>query len=425
MKLQFNKGNIMKSILIIFMIVPALFAPVTVSAKEIPPGTVSQPLDWPSQAPLPVLTSQVTGGLALGCNFQSPLRYNCFNQYYISSDNRSATSHIYFQVVDRDPSKYLNTYNHTAQLITTFETGDFEGEESVIPGLVSGVIQSAGTLGTGLLSAEGWAAFGVKVEVYQSYTSNIENGFRIGGVSAVSEGCAATIPSGLELFEPCRNVFSNDVPVSIPIVLKENTQYFVVVTTSCDAQGVDVSCYGTEFAFDALDINSKGVRTVASDFVVSIGEQAMENSVSLGASQESVDVLQQSADDIQMDVGNIAAFSESSQAANQAMLDTLLMKVNSTLANVNALVSDVNATNASVAEMQAAINYLQSTVDNLQASVTETQNILENWEVNVSLLETGVADNKALIEANHLANQAKLDELIALVKKPLGHRKKH
>lgn len=437
----------MKRIVVKFMVMAMLFSVASVSAKEVELGAVSPPLDWPRQAPTPALTSQITGGLPLGCNLDSPNRYFCFNEYYISSDNRSASSHVYLQVIDRDPSKYLNTYNHTAQLITKFETGEFDGNGAVVPGIVSGLIQSSGTLGTGVLSLEGWAAYGVKVEIYKSPTENIQNGYLIGGAVAVSEGCSGTVPSGLELFEPCRNVFSNDVPISIPVMLTENTNYFIVVTTSCDAQGVDVSCYGTEFIFDYDDKNSKGVRTVASNFVVSVGNIPADAPDAIGgASQESVDMLQDSVDNMQTDVGNIYAFSETNQLTNQASFNELLANVNALSTNVNMLLVNANNTQSTVNDLRATVNNMQTTIDaleanvsNLQATVNMTQvtgnetnvavnnlnSTVNNLQININQLATSIDENKTLIEANQADNESKLDELIRLVKEPLGKRKKH
>ncbi|MEH6518986.1 MAG: hypothetical protein V7742_20090 [Halioglobus sp.] len=262
------------------------------------------------------------------------------------------------------------TFNHTAIHSAPFEFGEFHFIGKTIPAIVSGVIQSTGTISTSPLSLEAWVAYGVKVEIYRTSTDGFEGATLIGGASAVSEGCASTVPNGLEAAEPCRNVFSNDVPVSIPVLLTEGYNYFIVTTVSFDAQGPGASGYSTEYFANIsedifnpdLDQELRGISTLAKDFIVSVADEEVEDVlVSSRASQGSVDALQASVD------------------ANQA-------------------------TN------QASMSALQNSIDALQNSV--------------SALQASVDANKVSADANQETNQSSFNNLTSLVKLPLGQRKK-
>jgi len=277
----------MKTIMLKLIGVTALLAAFTVSAKQVEVGAVSPTLEWrrdvetTSALTLQIRSLPESPPLAIACIQEIDISRVCFEEYKVSSDAKSVTSRIFLLVNDTNPLNSFNTYNHTARHVLRFESGDFRGK--AIPAIVSGLIQSSGTVATSSLAAEGWTAFGVKVEIYKSTTDSIDTALLIGGTSAVSEGCSSTAPNTVELYEPCRNVFSNDVPVSIPVLLIENSFYFVVVTTSCDAQGNLSGCYGTQFAFNLDDKNAAGIATVMTDFSVSVADEA--------ARQDSVDAL--------------------------------------------------------------------------------------------------------------------------------------
>lgn len=283
------------------------------------------------------------------------------------------------------------THNQTTSHIARFEFFDSGAAGASVAATVSGLIRSRGTVATSILP-EAWVAFGVKVEVYESTDPNFIGATLIGGASAVSEGCSTVVPNTLELFEPCRNVFSNDVPVTIPVTLTEGLNYAIVVTTSCDTQGPEASCYSTEFidVTNNFDIFNT-IETIASDFAVTLGtpesdsgpDPRIDVAVSSRASQFSVDELRSLVQGLQSDLSGI---------------ETAV---------------DSRASQDSVNALQNSVDTLQGNVDALQASVDSALAALAG-------IETLLIENGSAI-AN---NDAQIAEVIRLLKLPFGQAKK-
>jgi hypothetical protein len=248
----------MKNIIGQLVGITALFACTTASAAITVDTGVSELLRWSSpeirltMADLERLNPDTSN---LTCELNGPFTYNCLKGFLRPSPSSVVTA------------MYLRGQNSGQTYILTNEVsakftlaGQSDGIGQTRQASLAGKISANGTI-TIEPPLEAWVGFGVNVEVYEINVAGVANRKLIGGTVAVSQSCATE--AGIGVSAPCRIVLSDDVPISIPLLLTEFGQYEVVVTSSCVAQGPGASCHGPKF-FDSNII----METLIKDFTV-------------------------------------------------------------------------------------------------------------------------------------------------------------